>query len=117
MVVGSHEHIARSFAGGVGGIRSVRRCFEKITRGAQRTVNFVRRHVVEASRPARRLGGIQPYVSAGFEQVEGAYDVCLDEITRAADGAVDMRFCRKMHYMGDLVLLDDLQHSGLVPEI
>ena len=42
--------------------------------------------------------------AAGFEQVEGADDVGVDEIARAGDGAVHVRFRRQVHDVRDGVL-------------
>ena len=47
--------------------------------------------------------------AAGFQQIERADDVGVDEIARPGDGAVHMRFRRQVHDMGDGVLLHDPQ--------
>ncbi len=49
--------------------------------------------------------------------MEGAEDVGGDEIARAGDGAVHVRFRRQVHDVGDGVLFDDPQHGGLVAQV
>jgi hypothetical protein len=60
---------------------------------------------------------ILPKAAAGFEEVEGADDVGLNEIAGAGDGTVNMGFGGEVQDMGDAVLLDQLEHGGLVAEV
>ena len=55
--------------------------------------------------------------AAGFQQIESADDVRVDEIARPGDGTVHVRFRRQVHDVRDGVLLDDAQRGGLVAQI
>ena len=55
--------------------------------------------------------------ATGFEQVEGADDVGVNEIARAGDGPVHVRFRRQVHDVRDGVLFDNAHHGGLVAQV
>jgi hypothetical protein len=60
---------------------------------------------------------IEPETAAGFQKVEGADDVGLDEIAGAGDGAVNVGFGGEMQNMGDAVFLDQREDGGLVAKV
>ena len=61
--------------------------------------------------------GTGPSLADRFQQVESSDDVCLNEISRAADRAVHVRFSGEMHHMGYAVIAHDSPHFILVPQI
>ena len=61
--------------------------------------------------------GVQPARAAGFEQVEGAHNVGVDEIAGTGDGAIHMRFGGEVQDMRYGVLLDDTKNSALVAQV
>src|SRR4029450_2881580 len=58
-----------------------------------------------------------PEITASFQEIECADNICMDEVAGASDGAVNMRFGGQMHDMGDLVPLDDFHQAGLVADV
>jgi len=72
---------------------------------------------VRAFRMWRALTRIQPGMAAGFEEVEGADDVRLDEITRPCNRAIHVRFSRQVQDVRDAMLLYDSQHLRLISQI
>ena len=81
VVISAHEHVAGGFAGRVRRVRGIGSGFGKMTRRAETAIDFIRRDVEEASAGGGR-GGIQPGGAAGFEEVESADDVRVNEIAR-----------------------------------
>ena len=60
---------------------------------------------------------IQPAMPAGFEEIECADNIRLNEIAWAADRAIDVRLRREMQYVRDRMLLNDAQNRRLVAQI
>ena len=60
------------------------------TSGAERSVNLVRRDVVKVDLALARG-------AHHFQQLVGAYDVCLHEGAWANDAAIHVALCRKVH--------------------
>ena len=56
-------------------------------------------------------------MAAGLEQIEGADDVCLNEIARATDRAIDVRFRGEVQDMANGMLLHDTQDFDFVAQI
>ena len=95
VMIGAHQHVARGLAGGVGRVRRVGRGFGEIAGRAEAAIDLVGGDVVE---PAAGRPGCEPQTgAAGFQQVERADDVGVNEIARAGDGAVHVRFGRQVH--------------------
>src|ERR1051325_5059857 len=113
VMIGAHEHVAAGFARGVGGVWRVRSGFGEITRRAEAAVDFVGGNVMEFFVVEFRA----PESAAGFEEVEGADDVGVDEIAGAGDRAVHVRFGGEMHDVSDRVALDDFEDGGFIAEV
>ena len=58
-----------------------------------------------------------PVGAHGFEQAEGADDIGLNEIFRAVDRAIDMRFGRKINHCARLVFSQQLADQIKVADI
>jgi hypothetical protein len=58
-----------------------------------------------------------PVRATGLQQVESTDDVGVNEIVRAGDGTVDVRFSCEMNNVGNVVLSDDAQNLRLVPQV
>ena len=120
MVVGPHDHVARSFAGRIRRVRSVRRGLDKKSGRPERTIDFIGGNVMKAAidlAGTQTVFGVQPKVTARLQQVECANNIRLDKIAGASDRTVHMRFRREVQNMGDGVLLDHFQNRGFVAEI
>ena len=118
VVIATHEHVARGFAGGIGRVGRVRRGFgEGGVMRAEGAEDFIGADMQEAVPclhfPVRGL----PVGMAGFEEMEGAVDVGGDEVARTGDAAIHVRLCCEMHDVGDVMLADDAEDFGLVAEI
>ena len=61
--------------------------------------------------------GFHPVLSGGFDEVEGADDVGLDEGLRAFDGVVDVAFCREVDDTLDVVLGKEGFYEGFVTDV
>ena len=83
-------------AGLAGRIRAVRRERRFFGEGgvvlAERAVNLIVGNVQEAEHGLVGIAHPIPVTAHFFQQMEGADDVGLDEVFRAVDGAIDMRF-------------------------
>jgi hypothetical protein len=64
---------------------------------------------------ARKIAG--PGRTRCFQQMQGADDVSVDEISRPGDGAVHVRFRRQMQNVRYRILAENCRHSSLVAEI
>ena len=118
VVVGAHEVVAGGLAGGIGTVRLV-------------GVRFAERRVVQRERAVYLIGGymqeaegffrflIEPSEvgTDGFEKVECADDVCLNELARAVNRAVHMRLGGEVHDSTRLVLGEDFADKGAVADI
>jgi hypothetical protein len=113
VMIGAHEHVAGGFAGGVRRIGRVRRGLGEETGGAEGTVNFIRRDMMEAMAGFR----VRPESAAGFQQIERAVDVGGDEIAGAGDGAIHVGFSGEVHHVGDVMFLHHLQRSGFIAQV
>ena len=60
---------------------------------------------------------VGPAGAAGFQEVEGADDVGVDEIVRAGNRAIDVRFGRQVQHVRNGMLAHDAEHGGLVAQI
>ncbi len=58
-----------------------------------------------------------PEFTAGFEEVEGAENVGLDEVVGSFNRAVHVRFGGKVEDVGDGVVADNAQDGGLVAQV
>ncbi len=90
-----HEMVGRGLRGRVWRAGIIGRRLGELALGAERAEHFVRRNMVkpEPFGPALPF----PIGTRGFEQVEGAKHIRLDEGRGAVDGAVDMAFCGEVH--------------------
>ena len=61
--------------------------------------------------------GFHPVLSGGFDEVEGADDVGLDEGLRAFDGVVDVAFGREVDDALDVVLGKEGFYEGFVADV
>ena len=58
-----------------------------------------------------------PVIATGFEQMEGADDVGLNEVTRPRDGAIHMRLRSEVHDVGDVMLLHDTDDGVFITQV
>ncbi len=97
VVPGPDEVVAGGLAGGVRTVGLVGMGFgEGRGLGRQGAVDLVGGDVQEPESGALITGQGLPVLADGFEQAEGADHVGLDEVFRAVDGAVHMRFGREI---------------------
>ena len=105
VMVGAHQMVAGGFARRIRAVGFVAVGFgEGGVVFFQRAVDFVGGDVEEAEVVLGFAGEAVPVGAHGFEQAEGADDVGLDEVFRAVDAAVNVRFGGKIDDGAGLVL-------------
>jgi hypothetical protein len=97
-VPGAHQVIARCLGRGIGARRIVAGFFVEQAGRSQRAKHLVGRDVMQKSLAGR------PQFAAGFQQIEGAFDVGAQEGPRSRDRAIHVALGRKMHHHVGLVL-------------
>lgn len=116
VVIRANEQVAGGLAGRVRRVRRVGRGLGEVAGRAEAAEDFVGADVDETGLGSG-VWGLGPDCAAGFEQVESANDVGLDEIARAFDGAVHVRLGGEVQNVGDGVFAHDPQHGGFVPQV
>jgi hypothetical protein len=114
-VPGAHEVVGAGFRGGVGAVGGVGRVFGELSRRAEGAEDLVGRDVVEAEGGGPPLAG--PVGAGGFQHLEGAHHVGLDEGARAVDRAVDMAFGGEVHHGIGSVFREDAVERGAVADV
>src|SRR3990172_7762081 len=109
--------IGGSFGSRIGRARSIWRLLRKPDHfGAP--VNLVRRYVQKAERgPELRLARRGKIGTSGFQQLEGADDVGMDEGAGTVDGAIDVRFGGEIDQPSRAVALDHGGHGSAVSNV
>ena len=116
-VVRTGKMVGGGFRGGIGRIGCERGVFGEKTLRVQRTIDLVGGDLQEA-KPVASVGGQSGAVlPAGIQQPEGSHHVCLDEIGRPFDGAVDVRLGGEIHHGRGLVLFEQFCHPRPVADI
>ena len=118
VVVGAHEVVAGGLARRVRAIRFVAMGFSE---GGvvffQRTVDFVGGDVENAEAGLRIGFKAVPVGANGFKQAEGADDIGLDEVFRAVNAAVDVRFGGEIDDGAGLMLSEEFGDEVEVADV
>jgi hypothetical protein len=115
VVIGANQHVTGGFAGRIRGIGSVRGGLQEMPRSAERAVNFIGGNMMKTA--GSRFLLAEPEKATGFEQVESANDVGLDEVAGAADRTVHVRFSRQMENVRDAVFLEDAENRRFIAQV
>ena len=118
VVVGAHEMVAGGLARRVRAVGFVAVGLGEggIMRG-EGAVDFVGGDVEEAELFLGRFFELTVVRAHGFEQVEGADDVGLDEVFRTMDTAVDVRFGGEIDDGAGLVVGEEIHHEIEVADV
>jgi hypothetical protein len=118
VVIGTHQVVAGGLAGRVRAVRLVAVGFAEGRRlRRQRAVDFVGRHVQEAEGRRSLSASAAPVGAHGFEQVEGADDIGLDEFSRTFDRAVDVTLGGEVQHRARLVFGQQARHQFGVADV
>lgn len=117
VVVGADEVVAGGFTRGVRAVRHVPVVFgERRIGGFEGPIDLIGGDVQESERGFRGVVEALPVGTGCIEEVEGADHVCLDELTGAVDGPIDVGFCGEINNRGRLMGGEELVQERTVSD-
>ena len=122
IMIGHHHHIGTGLRRTVRAMRTQRRILREETFRSQRTVNFVRRHLVIAHSvtPGRITGFVlsrYPRTTSGIQQILSTQNISHKEKLRVLDTAVYMAFCCKVHHIIEFIFRKQFVGKNAVADI